>query len=480
MSALSPLEDKPVLGIKKLVLLGCAPIIFLLFGSIFLVEWQSRQSLTTLAKALKKDIAKFRPGQIKTRRVLFGSPTEGNARTAYEAAEYVFGPRQIWQDNPPPRLTNDVILSKLKALNFKPFPAIVDKLFFRLSVDHRNRTTAPPKNPKKVKRWTTISAPLSKAEMLIINQYMPITNYFLTGFQRKAIDWNFEFEKGAEADMINLVAVRNGVLLLSARARKERASEGIKRALQVVNLGEDFAQHPTVIGVMGGVAFSNFGCRILQEQLERNLSRPDYERVIKILGEVKPFDMKRALVSERLMMEASYMRASGLSFDPKENLDVNDAFTSREGIESWFPAFKISGDWTAYREASMRLTAVFSLAPAQQNARFNTVYTELEKGPLKRGLAAIPSIPDLTKQGAIQRAQIALVRILAAAHLHRLSTGGFPKALNDLKKFFPGQILPMDGTQQPPVPFRLSRVKSQVTVSSSIVTTLIYKTWFPR
>lgn len=378
---------------------------------------QAGSALDARAARVKEQVAavKQRPAE---RSVVIGAPHDGDAVDEYHGVEWVLGPGQRTQ--PWPTMVRPALERDHPAAN---------KVDLKKALDE---------GLEALERGEALPADASAA----LETYASVIDQLRRGVTASRCDWQLNIEAGFEAEVPNLLAMRQGAQLLALSALREaEPQEAARRGLEVVAFGRDLARHGTLIGTMIGAAVESIGLRSLERTLRaRALPKAGYEEVLAALGKLEPLDLGAALDGERLGVEVSLARLSGRA-PSKGMADVLELPVAAR--VPFVSAIFWEREWASYTTHFDRFREA-ALSPVEgRGGRFTAVEQRLQDEGTMLASIAMPNLSGVVDGLAVAQALRDAARVLAAAHLHRLEAGAFPADAAPLAKLL-GGALPTD------------------------------------
>lgn len=400
---------------------GCAALLLLAALVFAVASWRASSSLDGRVKALKEQLAALK-AQPTERPVHFGPAVEGNAVDHLRAAEWILA-------DPSDRAAHPSMVTP--ALE-RGHPQAKGTDLSKLLHDARDA----------LRRGEAMSPAAAEAT----RTYAPVLQHVREGLRRGRCDWDVKYEDGIAIEIPNLFALRQVALLMALAAEQEPDPRGAARAgLEVVAFGEDVARQRTLIAVMMGIAVKAIGLESLERTLRRgDLPREGYEEVITTLAAAGPTDLARGLESERLGLQVELARLSGRPLGATTDTAPVDGLTPGGMLilMKLGPVF-FEHEWAAFFDYFTRFEQLMLLPVAERRSRIEALNAELEGSWTIIAKLAVPNL-----SGARDRADESLVvvhalRLIAAAHLHRLESGAFPADAQPLAARL-GGALPAD------------------------------------
>lgn len=156
--------------------------------------------------------------------------------------------------------------------------------------------------------------------------------------------------------------------------------------------------------------------------------------MISTLETIEPIDLSVAFDADRLAVRVELARVTGRGF--------GEARGPLRDVRALGPVF-FEREWSGYEAYMARCRAATLLPAAERQASFESILKDLRRSWLYMAQVALPNLAGSGDHADGMRAFLALTRLLAAAHLHRLETGEFPAEGAALARFL-GGALPAD------------------------------------
>lgn len=452
----------------KLLLYVCAPIFVLCVLSPVVVTWRSGVGLDNKVTKLEVELSTYRASRIVDRAPLFSPIIEENAVDYYECAEYILTKRSAWKRDVPKLAPELNLWEGFFEGNGPDFETVQFNLTQLLSANARNCPVSD-RAP-----WKS-----DLVDMEVINAYLPALKYIEQGLRCNRVDWPVDFENGLGMETFQLSGVLFAASLLGHQARTAKGTERITGGIQIVAFGEDCGRAPGLIAKTISVAIKNLGYRSLQETMEQPLSEKEYRRILTFLMSVPVVDPMRTFHEEYLTTACTFAQMGGRSVNGIE---------AENGIHGTLPFAKkgalsvfVNREWSYLdRLYEKRVKPMCKMSQGELMEKEKELKREIERtwsvfaGVTVRSYAE--SIRELLKSANESR----LLSLLAAAHLHRLKTGGFPAKIDALADYFPNKNLPQATTAKPPSNFDYELKDGQLTVALPGNDDMIYRTWIPK
>lgn len=409
---------------------GCGALVVVAAALFALMTWRASARLDARVDALKQVIAAERATLVGTRPARFGPAREGNAYDDYVAVEWVLGPSDRLVE--PPASMSPVELPRDAAAGLKP--ELHKALHSALEAVERG-------------------APVPDEARAHVARFASVLRHVRDGLAKTRCEWPFAYEDGLAVDLPQLLPARNAAQLMALEAEDLEPDAAARVGLHIVAYGDDLARHPALIGAMIGIAVKQIGVSSLERTLRRGpLSRGACEEVIATLADLSATDLARSFRAERLCTQADLARFAGRPLaPPPPGRDPS----SDGGLPRLGPAF-LEHEWEGYLKlmdlAEAAATAPFAERAARQAELDHVVATSW----YLIGKIAAPDLTRASDQALASRAQVELVRLLAAAHLHRLETGALPADAAVLAPRFPGGAVPADPFDGAPLRYALA------------------------
>jgi hypothetical protein len=399
-------------------LLGCGVVRLVGIAAFGHGSWRASRSLDARAAALAEEIAALRDGAT-TRAVPHEVATPGNAADEHLAAVWLLGP-DPQATRPPalpasaPRGDPDAIFERV----LKPVDAALADL---------DAGGAP-----------------SPAALALLRDHAAAIQRVRDGVRRERCDWGVRYEDGSAHALPNLVAVRVAAKLLALSAAAEPdPTEAARRCLDVLAFGRDLEAGATMLHVMVGSAVKVDGAHALERLLRaRGLPRAAYEEALASLAVTGPTDLALGLAGERLLLQAelAHLASRGLSLRvaPADSGGYGGALLVQYG-----GPMLLDREWGGAADALLRAQQVAALPRAQRAAAQQAFEAELASSWLIVAALAVPDATSAAEAIDRQEALVQALRLLVAAHLHRLDAGDFPADAAPLARYL-GGALPVD------------------------------------
>lgn len=422
---------------------GCAALLVLAALVFAVATWRASSSLDGRVVTLKEQLAAAR-ARSTARPVHFGLAVEGNSVDHLRAVEWILGDPSEQAAHP------SMVTPVLERGHPKAHQLDLAKLLHDARDALRRGEAMPP------------------AAAEATRTYAPVIQHVRDALRRDRCDWALRLEDGVAAEVPNLFAFRQAALLMALAAELEPDPRASARAgLEVVAYGEDLARHCSLIGVMIGSAVKAIGLEALERTLRRGaLTREGYEEVITTLAAVGPTDLGRGLETERLGLQAELARLSGRPLGATTDSAPVDG-TMPGGVfilTKLGPAF-FEHEWAAFLDYMLRFEQVMLLPRAERLQKVEALNAELEGSWTIIVKLAMPNLAGTRDKTDESLVAVDALRLVAAAHLHRLESGAFPPDAQPLAARL-GGALPVDPFNPTGEPLRYAVKDGEVRVWS--------------
>jgi hypothetical protein len=400
---------------------GCVALVALAALVFVVATWRASSSLDGRVATLKEQLTAIK-AQPTERPVHFGPAVEGNAVDHLRAAEWILADPSDRAAHP------SMVTPALERGHPKAHGIDLSKLL------HDARDA--------LRRGEVMSPAAADAT----RTYAPVLQHVRDGLRRGRCDWEVQYEAGVGVEIPNLFALRQTALLMALAAELEPDPRAAARqGLEVVAFGEDVARQRTLIAVMVGIAVKAIGLESLERTLRRgDLPREGYEEVITTLAAAGPTDLARGLETERLGMQVELARLSGRPLGPSTDTAPADGLSPGALLllTKLGPMF-FEHEWAAFFDYFTRFEQLMLLPVAERKARIEALNAELEGSWTIFAKLAVPNLSGARDRADESLAVVHALRLLAAAHLHRLESGAFPADAQPLAARL-GGALPAD------------------------------------
>lgn len=412
----------------KTCCLGSLGIVVALVLLFVILNLTASPGLDAKLEEVKADIQTRRTADAEARSSFLGDTVEGNAVHDYNGIEWVFAGGDTEQMRMSWRTTEPVLPEGARELA----TSLADTEY---SLTVQSNMLAHMEKGEEL-------TPEAQAQF---EAYRPLIAYVQQGLRKDHCDWEFQYERHVRAPIPNLLDVRNVANLLAFEAfTAEDSSDAVERALEIVAFGDDMCTQPTLIGLMIGIAVKSIGFESLERTLRTraDLGVTDYQRVLDVLTRAPRTLVRPAMELEKLGFRACILEMTGrpLSDDPYTG-NFFDVFAmgSQLSDESGSVGTPLVGDWLLSRELEgydSYMTQLIDICdkPLQERQALADALVDDLTG--SGHIIAQVAIPNLYEAGkVVDEVNLIqdLVRMLAAAHLHRLETGTFPSELADIQ-----------------------------------------------
>ena len=376
---------------------GCFALVILSLIVFTFVTWRATVALDRRAAPLQGEIEAFRSSLPVQRAPRFGPPTDGNAADDYRAIEAFLAER----GGARPDLDPLVPLRKLL------------------------RTT-------REKRQACERVPDEAADA--VREYGGVISRVRLGLSRPRCDWSPPFERGCSVPVPDVQSARCAAELLALDAQLDPdGRSAIRTGLEIIAYGEDHVRHGTLIGVMVGIALQGMGVGSLEHTMRtRKLPREAYEEVLSTLATVEPVDLRGAFEADRLAINVELAKLTSRGFGEPGNQDLRS-------LRFFGPVF-FAREWAGYEAYMARYREAVLLPAKAREAALETIDRDLAGSWLIIARIALPNLGESGDHIDTARAMLELTRMLAAAHLHRLDTGSFPREGAALATYLGGSL----------------------------------------
>lgn len=451
-------EPKRRSASRSCLLFGCLPLLLLILIPGGMLWYQARQSLRERTRELDFEIASFEAELSQPRPVMFGDPQPGNAADEYWLINYVLGAPDTWDAKIPVTLAPTQYSYKHAETNKVETTMASIELIKRAKANDRG--------------------PLPADAARYLKLYAPLADHIRAGMRKERCDWRPPIEKGAASDILNLIEARSLANMMAYQAVMADGEEAVEKALEVIVFGRELARHPSLIHSMIGIAVQNSGAETLGSILGRELSPAAYRQVAEVLGRLEPIDIERGLIADRLFLSVHLAAMSGeekyrskLDNEEAINLYANSS-TARAFGKLLNNRLVLEREWEAYRRWHKRALELARMPFTQRVRASATFDKELEEAWVGVARLAIPNVHEACLHAEKVEASLQALRMLAAAHLHRLEAGSFPEDGAALKPFL-GGALPADPFQdrEKPLAYELGEGEARVSWSQGSLST---------
>jgi len=273
------------------------------------------------------------------------------------------------------------------------------------------------------------------ASAKLYKRFRPALRYIRDGLSRGKCDWQVVWEKGANLEIPNLMALRAAGTLMAYEASQQPPAQALQTGLEIVAFGQDCARHGSIIGAMIGVAISHIGYQSLARTFERpGLEASDYQRAIDALASYQVPSTEELLRAERISMTVTMLQMSGRS------VDQSSPVTGTEGVMGFGPGSETLLTWDVvqareldgYERFHERGVELARLPHAERRQRALGLEAELEEEHYLIANALYVNVDSCVNQLEQSYALARVVRTLAAAHQVRVRTGAFPQRIQSL------------------------------------------------
>lgn len=446
----APETKKPRSCVRSCLLFGCLPLLGIALGLGLYLWFSARSSLRERTGALVAEIDAFEARPPSPRPVLLGDPIPGNAADDYWLITYVLGPPSTWKRGTRVTLAPTSYACDHAALNKVDTAAAGKELQRRIFAGDRS--------------------PLTGEAARFAKLYAPLADQLRSALRKRRCDWGSQLDRGLGSDLFNLLETRNMAALLAHQASLAEGEAAAERSLEVVLFARDLARFPSLYAITLGAKVEEIGLEVVRASLKR-LPPSGLRRVIAVLGRLEPVDVRRTLECDRLALLVHLSAKGGTPVSPQAESSgfmrlASGMEIKRPGrVETWLGnRVLLDREWRLYegyyREALEALDQ-----PASQRGRVAAELRDRINSSLSvLGRFALPNIRRLGELLEESEARYQATRMLAAAQLHRLETGAFPKSGAALAPYL-GGALPLDPFKDREKPLAYSLVQGAATVS---------------
>lgn len=458
-------DTKTPSGVGKKLGLGCGSFLILFFAFVAYLYYHSDEQLTERVSLLKKDIAKHRARDV-SRAVIFGAARDGNAVWDYNAIEWMVGTRKDWETGEPAHLpktqyakdyfntlkANIAVQTGILLKSLQENPSTQSEW----SAQYRKKQS-PAKTTKKLSKEELAEkaeeAATRKQELAVALAFHKkharhLIKHVQAGLQRKECDWEYQFERGVDAPLTNIIGVRCVANMMAYEAHLASPPKGNELSLQILAYAQDLEQHPTLIGRLVAIAIKAIAFQSLERVLRRPLSQSDLKRSLDVMQAFEAIDTRKMLDEERLMFSVIFAYLGGFSISDEplaENLDVSKLIGLNDDFERSLLSMKIPllREWNAYEDYYYRFQKVLELPITEQESAMEEVLEDLESSYTVLARQVIPNVVEACKQVNEINIMRDLILIGVSARLHRLITGQWPSKTSELAPYLKNKV-PLD------------------------------------
>ena len=403
--------------------LGCLGLLLLLVVGGGVAASSANRRLDARVQAVTSRIQALNEAAARPRPTLLGpSQDEADAGADYNGLQWALArgdtaslPKSWAQQRPALPASIEAVVAKIGGEGQIDYAALVG---FDDHLDPRLRT------------------PLSAKSVAELERFLPATAYVRSGVTRSRCDWQTRWERGWELEVPSLLLLRFGAYLLAYEATTLPPREALETGLVILAYSEDVALQGTLIGTMMAIKIREIGVRSLAHSMSRpGLKVADYQRVLDVVARLRWSPPAELIRRESLGGEVTILAVGGRQIDlgrgsaadGPSDFELPAAARAFASL-SFFQERELSG----YTEFLERAARVEELPRDQRGAAWEELGRDLEGSTSLFARLATPNFGGLWIKINETHARCDAARVLAAAHLARLSTGAFPPTLEAL------------------------------------------------